>query len=119
MSNEPMTLVQVVAALHLKVICSEDKLQRPVQGGYASDLLSDVMAHAPKDALWITLQIHPNIIAVAVLKEIAGIIFVNDRIPDNETIDKAVTEGIPLLTSSLSTYELAGKLYELGVHGQV
>jgi len=118
MDSISLTLEQIATDLHLKVLCGSDKLHHAVQGGYVSDLLSDVMAHARKGDVWITLQIHPNIIAVAVLKEITAIIFVNEREPDNETIDKAKTEGIPLLSSSLTTYQLAGKLYELGIHGQ-
>lgn len=118
MNKKPMSLAQITTDLHLKVLCGADKLDQAVEGGYVSDLLSDVMAHAKKGDVWITLQIHPNIIAVAVLKEIAAIIFVKDRTPDNETIDKAKAESIPLLSSSLTTYQLAGKLYELGIHGQ-
>ena len=87
-------------------------------GGYTSDLLSDVIAHAKKDDIWITLQVHCNIVAVAVLKEIAGILFVNEREPDEETINKAQAEGIPLFTTPLTAYEITGKLYELGIHGQ-
>jgi hypothetical protein len=119
MSENMKTLAQIAETLNLKVICGNDQLERMVSGGYASDLLSDVMAHAQKGFLWITLQIHPNIIAVAVLKEITGIIFINGRTPDSETVTKAKTEGIPLLTSPLPAFELAGKLYELGIRGQV
>ena len=119
MSENMKSLARIAEALNLKVICGNDRLDRMVSGGYASDLLSDVMAHAHKGFLWITLQIHPNIIAVAVLKELSGIIFVNDRTPDSETVTKATTEGLPLLTSPLSAFELAGKLYEMGIRGQV
>lgn len=118
MNSNQVTLAQIADALHLKVLCCTDKLNRTVRGGYTSDLLSDVIAHAKKDDVWITLQVHCNIVAVAVLKEIAGVIFVNEREPDDETISKAKTEEIPLLTSSLTAYELTGKLYELGIHGQ-
>ena len=116
MKSKQITLAQVADVLHLKVLCGADNLDRAVQGGYTSDLLSDVIAHAKKDDIWITLQVHCNIVAVAVLKEISGIIFVNEREPDDETISKAQSEGIPLLTTPLSAYEITGKLYELGIH---
>jgi hypothetical protein len=118
MTSNKVTLGQVADALHLQVLCGTEKLNRGIDGGYTSDLLSDVIAHAKKDDIWITLQIHSNIVAVAVLKEIAGVIFVNGREPDDETVNKAQAEGIPLLTSTLTAYELSGKLYELGIHGQ-
>ena len=116
--DKKFILQDIVDSLHLTVLCGDELLQRTIGGGYASDLLSDVIAHAHKDDVWITLQVHPNIVAVAVLKELAGVIFVSEREPDEATISKAKTEGIPLLTSTLTTYELAGKLYQLGIHGQ-
>lgn len=116
MGNKGFTLAHVVDAMNLKVICGKEKLNRQICGGYASDLLSDVMAHAKPHDVWITLQVHPNIVAVAVLKEIAGVIMVNAREPDTETMKKAEAEGIPLLTSTLPAYELIGRLYELGIH---
>jgi len=118
MSIKKITLAEMADALHLKVLCGRDMLDRTVCGGYASDLLSDVIAHAKKGDVWITLQVHPNIVAVAVLKEIAGVIFVNEREPEKETIDKAKAEGIPLFSSTLTAYEIAGRLYERGIHGQ-
>jgi len=84
-----------------------------VVGAYAGDMLSDVMAHAGGGELWITLQVHPNIVAVALLKELAGIILVNGRRPEPETVRKAEAEKVPILVSSLSAYELAGRLHNL------
>jgi serine kinase of HPr protein (carbohydrate metabolism regulator) len=57
--------------------------------------------------------VHPNIIAVATLKELSGIILVNGRLPEEETLKKAEEENIPLLTSKLSAFQVAGKLYQL------
>ncbi|MBM3710021.1 MAG: serine kinase, partial [Actinobacteria bacterium] len=79
----------------------------------ASDLLSDVIANAKKDSIWITLQIHQNIIGVAVLKELAGIIIVNGRKPEAETLKKAEQENIPVMVTELPAFEIIGKLYGL------
>jgi hypothetical protein len=73
------------------------------------------MANATQGALWLTIQSHQNIVAVAVLKELAAIILVNGRLPDEETKVKAEDEGIPILLSPLPAYQLAGRLYELGI----
>jgi hypothetical protein len=112
-----MHLQELVVQLELTNRTGSVGLVREVTGGYASDLLSDVMANSQAGNIWVTLQIHPNIVAVAVLKELAGIIISNNREPEPATIEKAEQEKIPILTSSLPTYELAGKLYELGVTG--
>ena len=108
-------LKDIVQQLNLKVVSGE--IDREVSGGYSSDLLSDVIANAQKDNIWITLQIHINIIAVASLQELAGIILVNGREPEEATLKKAKKENIPILLTDLSTFEIVGKLYELGIHG--
>jgi len=110
-----MTLADIVERLNLKVYAGEADLARPVEGGYAGDLLSDVIAHSRKDQLWVTLQIHPNVIAVGALKELAAIVVVNGREPAPETAARAAKERIPLCGTPLSAYELVGRLYGLGL----
>ena len=112
-----MTLSDLATRLDLKVFTSGTPLDRPVHGGYASDLLSDVIGHARKDDLWVTMQVHPNIVAVAVLKDLAGIVLVNGRDPAAETLEQAAREKVPLLGTELAAFELVGRLYGLGVKG--
>ena len=110
-----ITLHHIAESLKLAVATGEEWLERDVRGGYASDLLSDVLAHARKGNVWITLQIHPNIAAVASAKELCGIIIVQGRTPEAETVRKAAEERIPILVSRDSTYDLVYRLGELGV----
>jgi hypothetical protein len=112
-----MTLSDLVTRLDLKVFTAGIPLDRPVLGGYASDLLSDVIGHGRKSDLWLTMQVHPNIIAVAVLKDLAGIVLVNGREPAPETLEQALREKVLLLGARSGTFELAGRLYGLGVKG--
>lgn len=108
-----MKLKEIVEKLQLKVITAQDKLDTNVTGGYTSDLLSDVIANSKEGYLWITLQIHQNIIAVAKLKDLAGIIIVNNREPDEETLKKAEEEHVPLMISEGMAFSISGKLYKL------
>jgi serine kinase of HPr protein (carbohydrate metabolism regulator) len=108
-----MRIKEIIEKLNLKIFTGHDKLDVEVTGGYTSDLLSDVIAHSKKSDLWITLQTHQNIIAVAKLKDLAGIIIVNNREPDEETLKKAKEENVPILCSQEMTFEVSGKLYEL------
>ena len=110
-----MKIRDVVKTLDLKVVSGKNSLEREVTGGYAGDLLSDVLANSKKGNLWITLQIHQNIVAVASSKELSGIIIVNGRKPEEETLRKAKEEEIPVMISSLLTYEVAGRLFEIGI----
>jgi len=112
-----MKLRDIVDKLELKVAAAPEKLDNEVAGGYASDLLSDVMANSREGDLWVTLQVHPNIIAVATLKDLAGIIIVQGRNPEEQTMEKARQEGVPLMVSELQAFELIGRLHGLGVSG--
>jgi len=102
-------------SLKLEVVAGSGGLEKEIRDGYCGDLLSDVMANAKKGAVWVTVQSHQNVIAVAILRELSAIVLVNSRLPEEMTKAKAEEEGIPLMTSPLSAYEIAGKLYELGI----
>ncbi len=110
------TLQDIADALNLAVSTRGDLLSsRTVTGGYAGDMLSDILAHARKGQVWVTLQTHPNIVAVASSKELCGIIVINGRTPEAATLQKAEQEHIPILVSPLSSYDLVARLCELGV----
>jgi len=110
-------LIELIQELSLDVRSAKGSLQREVTGGYASDLLSDVIAHGEEGNLWITLQLHQNIVAVASMKDLAGIVLVNGREPEQETIEKAEAENVPIMVTEMPTFELVGRLYALGVAG--
>ncbi len=84
---------------------------------YASDLLSDVLANAPTGGILITLQVHLNVIAVASHAGLHGVIFSCGRTPEPDVIARATEEGLALYVSRADTFDLAGRLYELGIRG--
>jgi len=108
-----MKLKEIIDKLGLKVFTPGTSLDVDVTSGYSSDLLSDVMANSKKGQVWITLQIHQNIIAVAKLKELAGIILVNDRKPEEATLEKANEEQVPLISTTDTAFNISGKIYQL------
>lgn len=113
-----MTLSEIAEKLDFSVKAGGDALTREVRGGYASDLLSDVIAHAREGDLWVTLQAHQNTVAVADMKGLAGVVLVNGREPEADTLKKAVEENVPLLVSELPAFELVGRLYQMGLRGK-
>jgi hypothetical protein len=110
-------LTELIEKLNLGVRSANQSLDREVTHGYASDLLSDVLANSEEGDLWITLQVHQNIVAVASMKNLAGIILVNGREPEEDTIEKAQAENIVIMVTEMPTFELVGRLYELGITG--
>lgn len=112
-----MELKKIVDKLGLEVAVGAGGLERDVTGGYVSDLLSDVMANAGAGALWITIQTHANIAAVCSLNDLAGVIVANGKKPSEDTLAKAEEEGVNVLLSAGSSFDLAGQLYKMGVRG--
>ena len=85
-----MKITDIIGHLDLKVFCGETNLDRYVVGGYASDLLSDVMGHADSGSIWITLQNHKNVMAIASLKELAAIILVKGIEPEPDMLQLGI-----------------------------
>jgi predicted transcriptional regulator len=108
-----MKVSEIVESLNLKVFSGEDGLEREIDGGYVSDLLSDVMGHAEAGCVWITLQNHKNVMAISSLKELAAIILVKGIEPEPDTASQSNEEQIPVLGTDLEAFEIAGKLYKL------
>ncbi len=88
-------------------------MDRVVSGCYVSDLLSDVLANSKEGELWITHQSHPNVVAVASVRGLSGVVITGNRDLELETLKKAEAENVTIVTSSLSTFEIAGEVYTL------
>ncbi len=112
-----MKLEEICRSLSLEVRTGAGNLKREVTGGYASDLLSCVMAKAQAGNVWVTLQGHPNIVAVASLLNLAGIIVTEGVTPDDGTVAKAAEEGVSIMTTPLTSFTVVGKLFQMGVPG--
>ena len=114
-----MNLTDIVSKLELKTLTPKNpSIASPeITSAYVSDLLSDVLANAPKNALLVTVQVHANVIAVAVHANLSGVIFAANRRPEKIVIDKAADQGIPLFSSNESAFQVAGRLYTLGLRG--
>lgn len=114
--SESLTLQDIISKLDLKVLTeAKDFRQEVPTSGYSSDLLSCVMSGAKNNGLWITLQAHINIVAVAALLELTAIIITEGAQPDEATIAKANQQGVTLLTTPLPSYDVCGKLWEMGL----
>lgn len=104
-------LNKLVEDLGFACVASRNHLEREVKSAYVSDLLSDVMGKAQPGMLWVTSQIHKNIVAVASLIELSAIVIVNERKPDEEMLKVAEDEEVVVLTSDKPAFETAGKIY--------
>ncbi len=110
-----MKLRQIAAALPLTLKAGAAGLENEVTGGYAADLLSCAMAGAAHGNLWVTLQGHLNVIAIASLNDLAGVIVTEGKPIAPDALAKAEEEGIPIFSTDLATYQVVGRLWDLGI----
>ena len=106
-----MKVSELVKKYNLKVFAGHEGLEKEIKGCYVSDLLSDVMGNAAENEVWITLQTHQNVMAIASLVDLAAVVLVKGLEPDKDTLAHSQEEGIPLLGTGLTTFQMAGKLY--------
>ena len=111
-----MNLQEIIHKLDMTVLTKpKDFTKIQLSGGYSSDLLSCVMAGAKPGNLWITLQAHINIVAVAALTDVAAIIITEGAVPEASVIEKPNSQDVTLLSTHLGSYQVSGQLWELGL----
>ena len=115
-----MNLTYVVKEINLKLVTPtlQPLGEREVAGGYVSDMLSDVLANAPTGGVWVTTQVHLNVVAVAMHANLSAVIFASGREPKEAVIARAVQEEIPLYVSNETAFDIVGRLYQLGLRGR-
>ena len=79
----------------------------PILDGFACDLLSEVIAHAPSGGLLITVLSHVNTVAVAVAADLAAILVCQGRPIPSDTRTAARREGIALLSTQANAFQAA------------
>ncbi len=113
-----MIVAEAAQLIQGTLVAGSASAGREILGGYASDLLSDVMGNSREGDIWVTLQKHVNIVAVAQLNSLAAIVLVNSRKPEPDTTARAEEMGIPIISTPLQAFDAAGILYSLGIRGR-
>lgn len=113
-----MKVKEMIEQLNLQLLTkdvSEDALYAEVEGGYVSDLLSNAMGQGQPGMVWITMQGHQNVAAVASLIGFPVVIVAGDAPVAADTIHKANMNDVVIATTETPAFEVVGKLYALGV----
>ena len=108
-----MNLSHIIDTLGLQQLVYDQDTE--ISGGYAADLLSDVVGNGSEGTLLLTVQVHKNIVAVANLVGLGGVIITHGRQPEEDLIKAARDNGVTILLTPESTFTTAGRLYALGL----
>jgi predicted transcriptional regulator len=112
-----MKLREVLSIIDGKAISKNVDLDREVQMGCGSDLMSDVLAFTHEGTLLMTGQTNPQVVRTAELAGIVAIVFVRGKLPPPETIALAEEKDVPLLASKYTMFETCGRLFQTGLSG--
>jgi hypothetical protein len=101
----------------IKSLTGNAGLENEIFNGYTCDLLSWVMAKGKEGTVWITVQNHLNVIAVASMIDFACVILPENISVEKSVLEKAAEENIPVLSSKLTAFELCIRLNGMGILG--
>ena len=106
-----MTVKELAERIGLAYVTEADT--KEVNGCYIGDLLSWVMGRAESGSAWITIMNNVNIVAVAALADVSCIILAEGVSVSDEVKEKAKTQGVNILSSEKTAYELAAEISQL------
>ena len=109
-----MTVNDLIQALSLTPLALPEG-DREAEGVYIGDLLSWVMGRAQSGNVWLTIMSNLNIAAVATLSDVSCILLCEGVTLDESVKATAEAKGINVLTTTMTAYEAAKKLAELGL----
>ena len=110
-----MNISQIIEHPQFSLINSITNIADNVEGIFACDLLSHVMGFAQEGNILITVLNNLNVLGVAHLLELSGVVFSHNVKVQQQIIDKANELQIPLISTSLTTAQAVVVLKEMGV----
>ena len=114
-----MKVSELMTLLDAKRVTEGANLDVEITCGYSCDLLSWVLAHGKQGMAWCTVQTHVNVIAVSVLMEMACVILVEGVEAEEASLNKAIEEGMPVLSTTKTAYEVCGIMNKAGIAAPV
>lgn len=110
-----MNLFDIIIIAEGEVLTPKLDTNVNIHGGYCADLMSDVLAYSRPHAVLLTGLTNPQVVRTAQIADFRAIIFIRGKKPQPETIEIALQENIPLISSPLGMFELSGKLHDAGL----
>lgn len=112
-----ITVNEICAKTDAKLLCGDG--EKEFCGVYVGDLLSRAMSHIDADNVWITIMANANVVAVATLTEPAAVLLAEGVVLSDDALEGAEKNGITVLSSPHSAYELCLRLNELALEKKV
>lgn len=112
-----MTIRELVTLLDARVLLGEEKLDQEVSSGFASDLMSDVLAFVNDKTVLITGLTNVHVMRTCEMLDIHCIVFARGKVPSEEVLEEAEELGIVVMTTKHTCYNTCGLMYQAGIRG--
>ena len=110
-----MTIREVAGILNAKWICCEEEADTEIRYAFASDMMSDVLAHVCEDTMLLTGLINSQSVRTAEMLDLPCVVFVRGKNPHRDAIERAREMGMPALSTQYTMFEACGRLYAAGL----
>ncbi len=111
-----MIVKDIIDILEGEIICEGD-LNQEIKTACGSDMMSDVLAFVKDQSVLLTGLVNPQVVRTAEMMDMAGIVFVRGKVPDDSIIRLAEQRGITLLKTRFRMFTACGRLYANGLSG--
>ena len=112
-----MKLREVQKLLEAKVLAGEEFLDRQIETCCGSDMMSDVLAFTKRNTLLCTGLTNMQVVRTADMTELSGLVFVRGKVPDEEIVEAAAEDMLPVLVTEHTLFEACVILYAAGIRG--
>lgn len=112
-----MDLSNVQKLLAARVLTGSELLHREIETCCGSDMMSDVLAFTKSNTLLCTGLTNMQVVRTADMTELSALVFVRGKLPDEEIVEAAAENNLPVLVTSYTLFEACGILYEAGIRG--
>ena len=113
-----MKIREIQALLQAELLCGEENLDHDVYSACCSDMMSDVLAYVKDQGVLLTGLINSQVIRTASMMDMVCVVFVRDKMPDEDMIRLADECGIVVMKTAMRAYEACGQLYLAGLRGK-
>ncbi len=110
-----MKIKELIPLIDGKIHTPKIDMNREIKGGCGADLMSDVLASIQPDAVLLTGLCNPQVVRTAQMADVTAVVIVRGKRIPQATIDLAVDENIPLISTPFGMFELCGRLYQAGL----
>ena len=112
-----MKIREISEKLCADIVCGEDQLDCEVFTACSSDMMSDVLAFTKSNTLLCTGLTNMQVVRTADMTELSGLVFVRGKVPDQDIVEAAVEDMLPVLLTEYTLFEACGILYAAGIRG--